>query len=328
MRLAASFRYTAAAAALLTLLAGCGRAGANPTLSAPSGDALHRGQRSWIQPGASNGALLYIAANAAPDNPTTLIYSYPQGKLVGSLDAEGGGMCSDTDGNVFLARRDAVTEYAHGGTTPIETLRVPGASMLNCSVDATTKDLAVTMSCYPCGYENLAIFPNETGKATRYLTGNDAWTCGYDSAGNLFVSDSSNGTSLRELPEGSSNFTTVTLDKDVGDVNQVQWDGRHIALQNLGNPGDIYPIEVSGSTATVLAPTSFKVSIDWTATSWIYNGTVVFAFNRHDNSPNEFGIWRYPHGGHALKTVKKIPYGDVGFDAVVVSAAPSHTRPR
>ncbi len=326
MTLTTASRYRGALAALLMLLAGCAQPETNPsTFSAEAGNALHERQGSWIQPGTSNGTLLYIGANTGPNNPTTLIYSYPQGKLVGSLAAEGEGMCSDTAGNIFLPRRDAVTEYAHGGTTPLETLRVPGAAMLNCSVDPTTKDLAVTMSCYPCGYENLAIFPNESGKPTRYMTGNNAWTCGYDGEDNLFVSDST-GTALRELPEGSSSFTTITLDKDIGNVNQVQWDGKHITLQNLGNPGAIYPIEVSGSTATVLAPTTFKVQIDWTATSWIYDGTVVFAFNRHDDPPTEFGIWRYPRGGRVLKTVKKIPYGGVGFGAAVISVAPSRRK--
>ena len=284
-----------------------------------------RKSASWIQRGVSGGALLYTEGSSYGTG--TFIYSYPKAKLVGRLDAEGGGLCSDGAGNIFLTSRNSVTEYAHGGTTPIQTLRVLGAEMYNCMVDPTTQNLAVTMSCPPCGYQNLVIFPHESGPASGYVTGNSAWTAGYDGNGNLLVSDSSSA-ALRELPEGSSSFLTVTLDKSIGNINQIQWDGDHVTLQNLGYPGYIYPIKVVGSTATVLKPTKFRAQIDWTSTSWIYDGTVVFALNTQDNPPNEIGIWKYPRGNYALKIIKKIPYGGVGFGAATVSAPPPGAKPR
>lgn len=115
---------------------------------------------------------------------------------------------------------------------------------------------------------------------------------------------------------------TVTLDKGVA-AGQVQWDGKHITLQSRGNPFSIYPIAVSGSTGSVLRPTTFRTSMVWVNWSWIYDGAVAFSFNKHDEPPKVIGVWKYPQGGRATRVVKKIPYGGVGFGSVVVSAAPS-----
>lgn len=273
--------------------------------------------RSWIRRGASTGALLYTNTSGA-----VLMYSYPQAEFVGRLDAVGEPTCSDSAGNVFLRSRNAITEYAHGSSTPIETLRIPGAEIYACSVDPITQNLAVVFSCPPCGYQDLAIFPNESGTPTRYKTGTSAPTCGYDGSSNLFITDANSETSLSELPAGSSELMTVTLDKGVA-AGQVQWDGKHITLQSRGNPFSIYPIAVSGSTGSVLRPTTFRTSMVWVNWSWIYDGAVAFSFNKHDEPPKVIGVWKYPQGGRATRVVKKIPYGGVGFGSVVVSAAPS-----
>jgi hypothetical protein len=217
---------------------------------------------------------------------------------------------------------NAATEYAHGGTTPIQTLRIPGAELYDCAIDPTTNDLAITFSCPPCGYQDLAIFPNESGPAVRYHTGNDAWTCAYDGSGNLFINDSL-GTALRELPQGSGYFTTVTFDKSIGPTNQIQWDGSHMTLQQLNSPGSIYRFEVVGSTGKILTATKFSKKGYENGLSWIYDGTVVFAFNPKHNTerPTKIGIWNYPHGERPIRIIGTAPDG--GFGAVTVSAPPS-----
>ena len=78
------------------------------------------------------------------------------------------GMCTDASGNVYMTNENAVVEYPHGGTSPVRTVRIPGAQTMYCSVDPTTGDLAVTFDCPPCGYENLAIFPPGSSTSTRY----------------------------------------------------------------------------------------------------------------------------------------------------------------
>lgn len=319
------FVKSGAAATIVALLAsGCGGSRVTGTASnmVPQADMPQAG-RGWIKAGASGGPLLYTVCNGC-DSPVTVIYSYPDGQLVGSLDIAGG-LCSDAQGNVFVVSRNAATEYAHGGTTPTQTLRIPGAEMYACSVDPTTKDLAVTFSCPPCGYQDLAVFPNESGPAVRYKTGNGAWTCAYDGNGNLFVNDSL-GYGLRELPKGSGYFTTVNFDKSIGFINQIQWDGSHLTLQQLNYPGWIYRFEVLGSTGKILTATKFNKKIYSNDPSWIYDGTVVFAFDPKNNEeqPTKIGIWKYPHGGRPINIIGKAPYGGYGFSSVTVSALPSH----
>ena len=57
-------------------------------------------------------------------------YTYPAGKLVGTLNATARGLCSDTSGNVFLVNEGGIGEYAHGGTSLINTLGSPPLQLL------------------------------------------------------------------------------------------------------------------------------------------------------------------------------------------------------
>lgn len=307
-----------ALAILLAIVSGCG-GGAVPSGSLAS---PIEPSRSWIEAGASSGALLYVGGRT-PSGGAMLIYSFPQGKFVGSLDYPGYGLCSDSGGNIYITYEDSITKFAHGGTTPLETLRIPGAELQFCAVDPTTGNLAVTFYCAPCGYQDLAIFPNGSGKPSRYMTGTGAYTLGYDGSGNLFISGLERS-SLIELTSGSERFITLTLNKDIGYINQVQWDGRHITLQQGGAPGDVYRISVSGSSATVLTATKFHRQIDYTEPSWIYDGAIAFGFQKTEDSPYELGIWRYPRGEQALKIIGKPPVGDYGFVNLTISAPPSH----
>jgi hypothetical protein len=116
---------------------------------------------------------------------------------------------------------------------------------------------------------------------------------------------------------------TLTLDKDISFMSRVQWDGKNMTLQQENHPGWIYRFTVSGSTAHIMTATKFKTYLDRTNPSWIYQNTVVIPFNRRDESPDELGIWRYPRGGHAFKTIRKLSDRGEGFGSITVSAPPS-----
>ncbi|MGB7016674.1 MAG: hypothetical protein WBD69_12090, partial [Candidatus Cybelea sp.] len=95
------------------MLAGCGGSqtptgapGATPQASAIATHA-DRG-KSWMLPGASRAALLYAPVGCGG----TCVISYPDLKLVGSLSTPGDGICSDSQGNIFLPSGATVTEYA------------------------------------------------------------------------------------------------------------------------------------------------------------------------------------------------------------------------
>ena len=170
-----------------------------------------------------------------------MVYSYPRGKVEGTLTGFDvpAGECSDRAGNVFITSflASEIVEYAHGGTSPIATLSDPGEYPVGCSVDPTTGNLAVTnqlTTSYFAG--DLAIYPNASGTPTTYTAPNFYYYffCTYDNKGNLYVDGLSNGTNsstgqYAELPAGSSNLESITIDQDIYPLG-IQWDGKYVAI--------------------------------------------------------------------------------------------------
>src|ERR1700688_4758776 len=137
MRIFGFTRYALYSSVAAAMLAGCG--GSQAPIGAPDAMAQSRAIAQARAHRASSGALIYATGGCGG----TCILSYPQGKLVGSFSTFGGGVCSDAQGNVFLTHNGTVYEFAHGGTTPIATLSLPGNSAVGCSVDPVTGNLAV-----------------------------------------------------------------------------------------------------------------------------------------------------------------------------------------
>ena len=308
-------RCSAASLALLALLPAC--AGSQLPVGVSSA------QSGSIGPRTSSGDLIYATGYTSPGTGKTFMLTYPQGQLVGTINQSASGMCSDTDGNVYLLYMNAAIEYAHGGTKPIRTLRIPGAQTYSCSVDPSSGNLAVTFSCPPCGYQNLAIFPSGSGTPTRY-SAPAFFTCSYDGQGNLFLAGET-ASGLSELPRGSSTFINITLNQYLGDAGQVQWDGKYITLQTFGSPGPIYQIQVTGSSGTVVGETKFGRFMKREGYSWISisHGTILMPFSQHGSQTNQLGIWKYPRGGGAMKIIKTFGTGDHGFGSATLSVAPS-----
>lgn len=100
---------------------------------------------TWMAPDAKKVKnLLYVADEGGND---VLVYSYPAGKLTGTLTGfeTPSGICSNKAGDVFVLNGGGTTVevYAHGGTSPIRTLNLPGYPELNCTVDPKTGNLAL-----------------------------------------------------------------------------------------------------------------------------------------------------------------------------------------
>jgi hypothetical protein len=327
-----SARFRLMVCTAVVMFAGCAQMPVGTSeamLQGPADTAHASASHSWIKPGAASGDLLYVGGYVGSNEGMTYIFSYPAGQLVGSLDVGTAGMCSDSKGDVFLTNENAVIEYAHGGTAPIQKLTIPGATTSYCSVDPTTGDLAVTFLCPPCQGQELAIFPDAHGTPTRYADpGTTFYACGYDDQGDLFIDGfTSQQLALVELPKGSSTFTPITLTKNIGDPGQVQWDGKYITVQDENSPGSIYRIEVSGSTGTVVGTTKFHLCclkfIRGTNQSWIADGAVTFPYGTHGDRSDDIGTWKYPRGGKPMKTIKKLGGPDASFNGVTVSVAPS-----
>jgi hypothetical protein len=299
--------YLAVCASLLGgLLAACGAAqpGVNPAASQLQSAIA-------VQTHGTSGALLYAAGDHIVQ-----VYTYPGGVAKGSSNTPGAvsGMCSDSSGDVFIteapkksSQTGYVEEYAHGSTSPIASLKVPAGQVpMDCGSDSKTGDLAVTEQKSSNYAPNVAIYAGVSG--TPKILHTDAIgadpQCGYDDAGNLFVT--SGGNVGAELAAGKTSFKTVTLDRTLGGVKHAQWDGKYFALQSFHSTHhngeiveeNIYRVQVSGSTGKIVGISDFK---NWpekvSGSSWIDAGTLV-------GTPlSVIAFWKYPDGGKAFKVI-------------------------
>jgi hypothetical protein len=279
--------------------AGCG--GAGTTVAVPQGamtqSRAHQASgKSWMMPGTSSGGLVYATGGCGG----ACVLSYPQGKIVGSIIIDGGvwGDCSDSAGNVFVTNNNQVLEYAHGGTTPVATLSLPGIEATGCAVDPMTGNLAVV---FVGGSVNVAIFPDAQGTPAVYSSHLTSVSCGYDNASNLFVSGVGRSESgISELPNGATDFSVLAVKGkgSLGNPGQVQWDGTYMTYEGSTQSDiKVSRIEISGSTARVLGTTHFKGKLRDAFQSWIYANRILIPYATGGFNSKIIGLWAYPKGG-------------------------------
>jgi hypothetical protein len=301
-----SRRY--AVSAMAALLASCSSYGSPISPSA----SLATSARSL--PG-KTGDLLY----ASTLDGNVLVFTYPKGTLVHTLTGFSNpiGLCSDDKGNVFvvdLGGQDIV-EFVHGGTKPVATLDDSGHDPVGCFVDPSTGNLAVSGGGIHSN-ANVAIFSNEQGKPTVYkdtFLSVFNW-CTYDDQGDLFAegyatgNENPNGT-IVELPAGSDQLTTLSLNQEIGAGGAVQWDGKYLAVgsprgtgRGMHGPATIYQFQISGSDAAVVNTielTTGKGNKNAGGVEfWIQNGYIISPKNHRGG----IGRWKYPAGGNPVKT--------------------------
>src|ERR1700729_19462 len=169
-----------------SLLAGCGTSQAITPVSTPqSATASHTAHKgAWMLSEAKDDDLLYVNADRpSAGGGEVLVYTYPGGKLVGTLGDfnNPAGLCSDTSGKVFVTiggfegLDPSVQEYSHEGRR-LATLSVPAPWASACSVDPTTGNLAVLN-----GGTNVYIYQNAQGEPDTYSSGlENATFCAFD----------------------------------------------------------------------------------------------------------------------------------------------------
>jgi hypothetical protein len=253
-------RHHAVALCLVAMLAGCG--GSQSPIGAPGAMPQSRaiakhGQRgkSWMLPEAKDKSLLYVPDSDPSGGGYVAVYAYPRGNLVGTLTdfVDPAGTCADNAGDIFITDTNArgIVEYAHGGSQPIRTLRDSGQPV-GCAVDPITGNLAVANVG-----GTVAIYRNARGSAkyVSFSTEGDAYYCGYDDSGNLFVDGLSyqgfdDLFQLAQVRRGKQDFEVISLNQTVDSPGQVQWDGKYLAVgdaeQHL-----IYRVSVTGTSGVV-----------------------------------------------------------------------------
>jgi hypothetical protein len=263
----------------------------------------------WMKPAAKKSDLLYL------DDQTgdVYVYSYPKGELMGTLTGlpDPQGECVDKKGDVFFTTfsSEEILEYAHGGTSPINTLSNPGEYMEGCSVDTKTGDLAA-VDFEPTGGGGgggVAIFADASGTPTVLTDSNLylGYQIGYDNKGNIFVDgvDSSRNFEFAELAKGSTSFTGITLNVSITTPGGVQWDGKYVTVGDAKN-GNIY--QTDGAGGTVEGTTTLTGSDG--IFQYFIDGKKVVGPNAYSASA---GIWKYPKGGSPTLTLTgdSYPFG-------------------
>jgi hypothetical protein len=267
---------------------------------------------SWMLPEAKGEDLLYADASGASAHDV-YVFSYPKGKLVGTIDEPNAeyqqGLCSDAKGNVFVTTLSsnyyggAIYRYAHGSTEPSQTLYEWGVWPWGCGSDPTTGNLAVASINLDSLSSWVEVYQHGKGKPTDYYDEQiiNYTFCSYDDKGDMFVDGTGSGSNAEfgELPKGGTALMNVNLSRNVNCCGQVQWDGHHITIEDQ-QAGAIYRLSFSGSTGMVIGTTHLK---GWTAAnaqSWMENGMVI---QPNGNSATEIASWRYPRGGAPASSI-------------------------
>jgi hypothetical protein len=334
-------RFTLCFGAAAALLAGCG--GSKPPIGPPgaipqSHAIATHAQRggSWMLPEAKGANLLY-ASDAK--NRAVIVYSYPDGNLVGHLSgfpAEPASLCSDRAGNVYVTTqgdgtgfsRSYVYEYAHAGTEPITTLSDPGYAY-GCATDSVTGNLAVT-NLAAAGGGNIAVYQNAAGTPTTYSDPNFPGFvfCTYDNSGNLFA-DGGPENVVDMLPKSGGSLAEIQLSKSINS-GSIQWAHKGLAVVTVdgtahGNEA-MYNVRVSGGIGTARGPTNLISSKGTRAVGtvqfWIQGHTTIGPGHKPPGINGILEFWNYPKGGVATKAIK--PSNGRGFIGVTISVAPRH----
>ncbi len=317
------------------LMAGCGAlrqaqgdtAGGGAVAALPAAARAHSNLAhfahagSWFRHDSSSGGDLVYTTQGGD----VAIYAF-NGKQVGELkgfEFTGVyGLCSDTQGDVWVTYGDSMLEYARGGTIPIAQLYTNGTAA-SCAVDPTTGDIAVADGPGEELGSEIDVYTNiyEPGKTYKDPDMNVYLYCTYDGQGNLFVNGARNlkkGSVLAELSQGSSTMQTVKMDEKFERAGGLQWDGQYVAI------GDslkhvVYEMSVADGLATTASTSHFH---DWSGAHFktiepfaIGNGEIVLTF-----SERQTGFWKFPGGGNTLRRISVVT------GAKTISVAPSGSR--
>jgi hypothetical protein len=287
------------------------------------------GQSNSITPQAGNPQLNGMARGSQQDllyvstteSNNVFFYSYPTGKLVGTIRGFNYplGLCTDAHGNVFITNFDGsdILEYAHGKTVPKRNI-ANGYAPFGCAIDPASNALAVTNYCagngsgsYGCesGHSKPAavtVFSKLNQPPTAYSSPAilHFYFCGYDASGNLFVDGY--GTSgyslfeLAELPKGGTSLRRLTINQQIEYPGGVQWDGQYMTVGDY-KTGIIYRFTVKGGNATVVGSTKLNGGLG-TRQYWIDSGNLVGAKYIY-NKGHVIGFWGYPNGGKPTKRI-------------------------
>jgi hypothetical protein len=266
--------------------------------------------RSWMAREAKKSDLAYVSGFYGSD---ILAFTYPGGKYVGSISGvtDAQGLCAAKTGNwwAVASGADDVLEYAHGGTTPLNTLSVTAGEPAGCAVDPATGNLAVTI----LGTGEAVVFTGGSGSGASITDDlSSSFFDGYDDNGDLFVDGitPSDTYGVVELPKGSKTFEPITLSPSLEFSGDIQWHRNYLAV---GSDGSIYHFAIHGTRGKEVGVTQLT---GWSGSGFWIQEPDVIAIDA--DSGSIAGIWKYPSGGSPIRILQGSLGGPIG---VTVSVA-------
>ena len=270
---------------------------------------------SWMTPDKKKKALLYISDY---NNSVLDVYSYPQLKMVGQVTGltNPDGLCNDKKGNIWAANNtgQSLTEYKHGGTSPINTLADTSEYPVSCSVDPGSGNLAASnIFNFSGGQGSVAVYTGAKGSPTLYQDADlhDVFFVGYDNKGNLFADgeNASGRFSFAELAKGSSTLKTITLSGGtITFPGTIRWDGKNVAVGDQEYQGQATSAidQTNGAGGQITGVTVLSGSVD------VVGFTIAKSVAIGPDAGNaEVEFYKYPAGGSPTKTLTgfSAPYG-------------------
>jgi hypothetical protein len=295
-------------------------------------------KRSWMSPQAKHVHPLLYSSDALTDEVYVYAANGKSNTLLGQLTGfnEPYGMCSDKSGNVYITNMQGqdILEYAHGGTTPINTLSDTNGNPGGCSVNPKTGDLAVTnFEGGPSGYGDLVVYANASGSGTVYSVGTYSLVYApvYDKNGNLFfetMNESEHQANVYELPSGSSTLVTLAMPSGVTihAPSGAVWDGKYVGITDeeyqSGDDEGVYRLSVSGSTTTLHGEASYDDSCYYgftTVVQPIVYKKMFIGGNFYCYYANEYHLdyWNYAKGGNPIRYIDGSSVTDTSYGQAI-----------
>ena len=264
----------------------------------------------WMKPGGYTGALLYISD---PGANVVNVLTYPNGKRIGKLTGfnEPRGECVDAAGNVYITNAGAsnILEYAHGGTTPINTIPDTGQKPYDCSVNLNAGNLTgnfavVNSSTTSGGPGSVTVYGGRVAGTYKLTNFSSVRFLGYthqENVSNLFVDglDASGNFLCAVLSPHRNKFHLTTLPHTIGAPGAIQWDGKYLAVGDQDGPSETTLVDRFSIRNGDLA------FVDTVALSALVNqffvdgSTLVGPYS----AGASVSFWNYPEGGSPTKTV-------------------------
>ena len=239
--------------ALAAIVSACSGTGAVP--NAPTATAAGQVAAAGRLSPAVKTSYFYTSTQ----NVGVTLYSYPQLSQLGSVsDPNAAAMCSDKDGNVYVAESGTseLTEYQAGTLTVMRTLADTNYTPVSCAINPKNGDLAVANSGGTVNGKakpgSITIFKKATG-SPKVFTNKSMSTfayCGYDTKGDLFADGLATDSSVALTELVGQKLTSLPVSGfTIAQPGAVAWDTFHGALLISDNSGELYRFYIKDGTA-------------------------------------------------------------------------------